>query len=154
MIGYMDRPLLGVWIAALAFGGIMVASASVALEGNYVIKHAFYVAAGIVGFGVMCVLPLKLFEKMHRLAWLAAVALCVAVLIPGIGIEANGSQRWIGVGGITIQPSEWVKLFVVIYLAGYLARFDSEIKDQPWVMVRPLLMIAVIAGLLLAGRAR
>ncbi|MDA1073942.1 MAG: putative lipid II flippase FtsW [Proteobacteria bacterium] len=149
MIASLDKPLLAAWVLALAFGAVMVSSSSVALPGDFLQKHAAYIVAAIASFSLMCVVPLIWWRTLYRFAWLVAIALCVLVLVPGIGIEANGSRRWIGVGSFTIQPSEWVKLFLVVYLAGYLARFDGQVKDRPWVMIRPLLMLGPIAGLLL-----
>ena len=57
--------------------------------------------------------------------------------------------RGIGLGGFSIQPAEVAKFLLLIYLAGYLARFNEQLSDDPMVLVRPMLMLGVVAALLL-----
>ena len=76
-------------------------------------------------------------------------ALLIAVLIPGIGREVNGSWRWIAVGPINVQPSELAKLFVVGYLAGYLVRRQEEVRESLWGFAKPFLVLLPMAFLLL-----
>ena len=73
------------------------------------------------------------------------------VLVPFIGKEVNGSRRWIDLGFFTIQVSETVKLFIIVYLAGYLVRRGHLVQTTFGGFARPLLLICVACGLLLLG---
>ncbi|MEZ5558803.1 MAG: putative lipid II flippase FtsW [Pseudomonadales bacterium] len=144
-----DRTLVLCWLLVLAFGTVMVASASVPIGHGQLLKHAVFLGVALVALaGVLCV-PLDWLRRAHRLAWLGAFALCALVLVPGVGVEVNGARRWIGFGAFSLQAAEAAKLLMPIYLAGYLARFHGQIADDPIVMVRPLLMLGLVALLLL-----
>jgi cell division protein FtsW len=73
----------------------------------------------------------------------------VGVLIPGIGHEVNGSARWLNLGIMKIQPSEIVKLTVVLYISGYLIRRQAEVQNQWSGFIKPLLILGLIVVLLL-----
>src|SRR4051794_6151977 len=78
-----------------------------------------------------------------------SIFLLVLVLVPGIGVNANGSSRWIGVGSFGIQPSEFAKLGVLLFTADLLSRRAAWIADTR-VTLRPVLVVfAVIAGLIM-----
>ncbi len=70
------------------------------------------------------------------------------MLIPGLGREVNGSRRWIGVGIFNIQPSELAKLFMVIFLAGFLVRRKDEVKQRLRGLLKPLVLAVLMAALL------
>ena len=80
---------------------------------------------------------------------LAAIALLVLVLLPGIGREVNGAKRWIGFGAFNIQPSEIAKVFVVLYLAGYLVRRQEEVRESWAGFFKPFVVLLPMAFLLL-----
>ena len=107
----------------------MVASASLATaageEGapfHYFVRHCAYAVAGIVAALVVASLPLGWWVRLAPWLLAAGAVLLVLVLIPGIGHEVNGSRRWLRLGSLTIQPSEPMKLGVILYLAAFLAR--------------------------------
>lgn len=145
----LDRVMLLAWLAILALGTVMVASASVAISDTLLWKHLVYLAVSLAGLVTVLCVPLAWWNQGHRLAWLAAVVLCVIVLVPGIGLEANGARRWIGLGGFSLQAAEVVKFLLLVYLAGYLARFHDVMADDPRALVRPLVMLGVLSALLL-----
>ncbi len=149
MMRRIDVPLIMLWLVILGFGTVMVASSAAAIGTGYLAKHSVFLTLGLLAFVCMLAVPLSWWQHGHRLAWLLAVVLCVVVLMPGIGAQVNGAQRWIGLGGFSIQPAEVAKFLLLVYLAGYLARFDAQLADEPMVLVRPLLMIGVVCGLLL-----
>ena len=66
--------------------------------------------------------PLRFWQQARALAVPAGVLLLVLVLIPGMGREVNGAQRWLSLGLANLQPSELMKLFAVLYAADYTAR--------------------------------
>jgi cell division protein FtsW len=149
MMRRIDYPLVMSWILILALGIVMVTSAGIAKNVDLLPRHGVYVILAMMTFALVLLIPLRWWQATHRLAWLAALVLCVLVLIPGIGIEVNGARRWISFGGFTVQPAEVAKFLLLIYLAGYLARFESQMADDPMTLLKPLAMVGVIAGLLL-----
>jgi cell division protein FtsW len=81
---------------------------------------------------------------------LAAIALLVLVLVPGLGLEVNGASRWLGTGQFRIQPSEIAKLAVLLFAADLLARRADKVHD--WrITLRPVVFVfAVVAVLIMA----
>src|SRR5690606_22650171 len=134
-----DQPLLWVAVALLAWGLVMVYSASIALPDNprfaayththFVLRHALSMAIGMVTALLAFQVPLKAWER--RAAWLFAVALLLMVvgLIPFIGMGVNGARRWIALGLMSFQPAELGKLAVQLYAASYMVR-KMEIKQN------------------------
>ena len=143
-----DRPLIVAWLLALGFGFVMVVSASVAMPRDYFSRHGIYLALALLCFLLVLAIPLRFWQRTHRLAWLAATALCALVLVPGFGQEINGARRWIDLGPFTLQPAEIAKLCMAIYLAGYLCRVDLAKNAGAALLLRPLLALAAVAGLL------
>ncbi len=145
----LDQVMLVSWVAIVALGTVMVASASVAISGTLLLKHGVYLIAALIGLAAMVCVPLDWWRRCHRLAWLASMVLCVLVLIPGVGLEANGARRWIGLGAFSLQAAEVCKFLMLVYMAGYLARFHGALKDDARVLLRPLGMLALLCALLL-----
>lgn len=145
----IDYPLVMTWLLILALGTVMVTSTAIAVDANLLPRQGVYLALALLAFAVVMLIPLSVWQATHHLAWLVAVILCTLVIIPGIGLEAKGAQRWIPLGGFTLQPAEVTKFLLLIYLAGYLARFDEVIGHDSLALVKPLGMVAVILGLLL-----
>jgi len=145
----VDWTLVLVWAAVLGLGVVMVASSAMAMSSMFVVRHVVYLLIGLMTCAMVFSVPLAWWEKFHRLAWLAAVVLCAVVLIPGVGLEVNGARRWIGLGSFSLQASEFAKFFLLLYLAGYLARFADTLGDSLGALMRPVGMMAVVAGLLL-----
>ena len=142
--------MLIVWTLLLAFSSVMVSSAVIALDGNYLSKHLFYVLLSLVAFVIAFALPPALWNRLYLLGWGASVIICVLVLLPGIGHEANGAQRWINLSGFTLQAAEVAKFGLCIYLAGYLARHGDKLKDDSGVLFLPLGMVTIVCVLLIA----
>lgn len=150
MILRIDYPLVMTWLLILALGSVMVTSVSVSTNADLLPRHGVYLLLALTTFVFVLFVPLRWWQAGHRLAWVLAVVLCVLVWLPGLGSEVKGAQRWISLGGFTLQPAELVKILLLVYLAGYLARFADQIADDPWTLLKPLLMVGVVAGLLLA----
>jgi cell division protein FtsW len=122
------------WLAAalLGLGVVMVYSASIAIaeaaiysggqSHYYLLRHVIALALVIVVAVVIVQVPMRSWQIAAPYLFMACVALLFVVLIPGVGREVNGSQRWLGYGGISFQPSELAKLFVVLYAADYTVR--------------------------------
>jgi len=152
-----DNTLFLLWLAALAVGVVMVTSASLnaANPAPFALatRHGVYVAAGMLSYGVAISLPLKFWFVLHRPLLVLSAGLLVLVLIPGIGLEANGATRWIGLGSFSVQAAEVAKFCMVVYLAGYISRCKGgpghELDGELSVLARPLVVLAVICSLIL-----
>jgi cell division protein FtsW len=155
-----DRPdalLLGVTALLLAIGLLMVTSASIALGDRqhgdalyFLERQVFAAALGLAAGWVMVKVPTRLWQSLG--SWLAgaALALLVLVLVPGLGHTANGSTRWLSVGGMNIvQVSEPARLMLLMYMADYAVRRNDELRAGIMGMVKPLLIVGAAAGLLL-----
>jgi len=149
MNGTLDRALIMSWLLILGLGTVMVASASVAISSTLLLKHGIYLAVSLTVFLGVLVTPLEWWRQGHRLALLVSILLCAVVLVPGIGVDVKGAQRWIGLGAFSIQPAEICKLLLLVYLAGYLQRFHDDISDRPLVLLRPLASLLLPSALLL-----
>lgn len=145
----IDQVMVLCWAAILALGTVMVASASVAISQTLLLKHGVFLVASLAALAFVMCIPLAWWRQGHRVAWLAAMVLCVLVLVPGIGLEANGARRWIGLGGFSLQAAEACKFLLLVYMAGYLERFHDGIRDDAQALLRPLAMLAMLAVLLL-----
>ncbi len=152
----MDLPLLVGGLALLALGLVMVTSASMEVAANsfgnplhYMHRQLVYVLIGLTALVVTLAVPVAMWEQFRFVLLFLGFALLIAVLIPGIGREVNGSWRWIAVGPINVQPSELAKLFSVVFLAGYLVHRQDEVKEG-WVgFIKPFMVLAPIAFLLI-----
>ena len=152
----LDFPLLAGCLALLGLGLVMIASASTEVAAvnvgsplYYMLRHLIYLVIGLATAAVVLLIPLQLWQRLSGLLLLAAFALLLLVLLPGIGREVNGSMRWIGFGAFNVQPSEIAKLFVVIYLAGYLVRRQAEVRESWAGFFKPFVVLLPMAGLLL-----
>jgi cell division protein FtsW len=123
------RLLLTATFCLLAGGAVMVYSASSArtlLQGQgdgtaYLVKYVAYGAVGLIAMHVLSKHGLAVVRRYSPLILLAAFGLLVAVLIPGVGLKINGARRWLGAGALTFQPSEVMKLALVLHTAAVLS---------------------------------
>ena len=143
-------------LCLLAFGAVMVYSASSAeslLNGSndpsMYLKR--YVLFGIVGLFVMHAASkhgLRVIKAITPLLLGASFFLTIAVMLPGVGVEVNGATRWLGAGPIQFQPSELLKLALVLYAAQLLAARPKSVRTIGG-LFKPLLIVVIIACALL-----
>lgn len=154
-----DEGLVWAAILLLGVGLVMVYSASIAIaEGSrgsghqstyFLARHALFVAIGIaVGVAAFQV-PLRLWQQAAPYLFLVGAGLLALVLVPGLGREVNGSQRWISLHFMTFQPSELMKLFAVLYAADYTARKAAHMASFRKGFLPMLVVMLVIGWLLL-----
>lgn len=143
-------------LALLGLGLVMVGSASLSIAERkldqpfYFLWHqAVYVGIGLALATAVLRTRLARWEKAAPLLLLAGMLLLVLVITPGIGKEINGSMRWLLLGPLSMQPSELVKLFSVVYLAAYLARRGEQMRSFVHGFLKPVSVMALIAVLLL-----
>ncbi|HXV11115.1 MAG TPA: putative lipid II flippase FtsW [Burkholderiales bacterium] len=154
-----DQALMWVTVLLLALGLVMVYSASIAIaeagraSGNqgsyYLVRQALFVAAGIVVAFAAFQVPLKSWQLAAPWLFLIGVALLALVLVPGIGREVNGSKRWLSLYFVNLQPSEFVKLFVVLYAADYTVRRAVHMDSLRRGFLPMLAVMLIVGGLLL-----
>ncbi|HEU0018896.1 MAG TPA: putative lipid II flippase FtsW [Thermoleophilaceae bacterium] len=142
-------------LCMLAIGAVMVYSASSAEsllgagDPSQYLKR--YVFLGLIGLGVMLVAArhgLELVRKLTPLLLAASFFLCIAVMLPGVGITVNGATSWIGGGPLVFQPSELLKISLVLYAAQVLATRPGAVDSFEGLM-KPLLLVVGVAFLLL-----
>ncbi len=156
---YFDYNLLFLIIFLLGFGLVMLYSVS-AYEAQSEFGSATYylshqvrnIIIGLIIMVVMTLIPYKFWGRLAvcRTVYAAAFLLCVLVVIRGTA--ANGSTRWLSIGGIQFQPSEAAKIAVIIYLAALLSRMPKQIKDFRTVLkvlirVAPLIVVIALSNL-------
>ena len=151
-----DVWLAGAALALTALGLIMVASASISIADRdfsdpffYFWRQASFLMFGLVlAWGALRV-NLQIWRRASPVLLVLGIATLGLILIPGVGREVNGSVRWIRFGPIGLQPSEPMKLFMILYLAGYLVRRSAEVRSLFSGFFKPILVLGIIAGLLL-----
>ncbi|PBP33675.1 putative lipid II flippase FtsW [Pseudomonas syringae] len=152
----LDFPMLVGCLALLGLGLVMITSASSEVaavqSGNtlyMMTRHLVYLLIGLGACGVTMMIPVATWQRLGWMMLLGAFGLLLLVLVPGIGREVNGSMRWIGFGAFNVQPSEIAKVFVVIFLAGYLIRQQQEVRESWMGFFKPFIVLLPMAGLLL-----
>ncbi len=151
-----DMWLLSSTIVLLATGVIMVYSASVAYaeremnnSAYFLVRHASYTMLGLVLMAFTMRTRVRWWEKAGPTLLLLGLVGLAVVLLPGIGAHVNGSSRWLRLGIFNVQPSEFMKLFTVVYVAGYLVRKQEALRNFTQGIVMVSLVVAVIGALLL-----
>ena len=155
-----DQALLWVVVALLAWGLVMVYSASIAMPDNprfgkispthFLVRHVFALIMGFVAALLTFQIPMLVWERYARALFLLSLLLLVAVLVPHVGTVVNGARRWLSLGVMNFQPSELAKFAVLIYAADYMCR-KMEVKERFFRAVLPMgAAVALVGGLLLA----
>jgi len=86
---------------------------------------------------------------MGGLLYLFGLFLLLLVLLPGLGREVNGATRWIPIGPFSLQSSEFMKLFLVVYIAGYLVRRQLEVTHTVWGFIKPMILLVLASTLIM-----
>jgi len=143
--------------ALIAVGVVAISSASISLsevkfgnEWHHAIRHLSYLAIGVTLGFVAYLLPLNVWRQTSPWLLMLAFALLVLVLVPGVGRVVNGSQRWIPLAGFTLQPSEFAKFALVLWLSGYMVRHGEELRTVLRGLLKPILVLMLSALLLLS----
>ena len=151
-----DPALLGLSLTLILVGLVAISSASIEYAeinynstGFHALRHLIYMAAAGVAALVVYRIPLEFWEETGWVWLFVALALLILVLIPGIGREVNGSQRWLPLGPFTLQPSEFAKLAMIIYLAGYMVRREHEVRNEWQGFLKPMAVLFAATLLLM-----
>ena len=152
IISKLDKPLLIVTIIFFIFGLIMILSAS-SMESymryNYSPYHYFFrqfifLGVGLIAFLFMIIFPTKNYKKLDKVL-LGIIILSLVGLI-FYGHVANQAVSWYKIGPFAIQPSEFAKIVIIIYLAVYYSKNKDKLDNQ-WNIIKPMIFIIIIAVL-------
>lgn len=149
-----------VWTALLllTLGLVMVYSASIATAESarftggqaswYLARHAAFLAASVVAAAIAFQIPMRAWQRAAPWLFVAGVVLLALVLVPGIGREVNGARRWLPLGFVNLQPSELMKVAVVLYAADYTVR-KHALMHSFRAGLAPMLGVMLVVGWLL-----
>ncbi len=154
-----DSALAWSAVALLALGLVMVYSSSIAIaEGSrmtgqqpmyYLMRHGVFLALSLFMATIAFQLPLRAWQKAAPFLFLFGAGLLVLVLVPGVGREVNGSQRWLSLFVFNLQPSELMKLFAVLYAADYTVRKSAHMHSLTKGFLPLFVVMLLVGGLLL-----
>ena len=154
----IDLALLWSTLILLVIGMVMVYSASMATAeaargtGNqaayYLVRHAVFLTIGLLAAAIVFQVPMSTWQQWSPWLFVGGCLLLAMVLIPGIGREVNGAQRWLPLGIVNLQPSELMKLFAVLYAADYTVRKMPHMHDLKKAFL-PMAGAMVAVGVLL-----
>lgn len=163
--GGVDKIMLAIILLLLALGAVMVYSASYPTaqhEGNgslfYLKKHLMFMALGGAAMVITTFLPYRIYKSWRAFAiYGVSVVLLLAVL--AIGTSEGAAKRWIYIGSFSIQPSEIMKVALVIILAWYIDRYNEKIKARngfketfKYNTLFPFVYVGIACGLVMAER--
>jgi len=140
----------------LLLGLVMMTSASISIADKQLQEPLYFlnrqlvgVSFGVLGAVIMMSIPTAVWEKLAMPLLLLGFLLLVAVLIPGLGHEVNGSRRWLRAGIMNFQASELARVLLLVYLCSYVVRRQGELKEELKGFLKPLGVLMGAAALLL-----
>jgi len=147
-----DKSLLSAIIALIIFGWIMSFSASLAYfeSYSYFFKQTLFILMGLSAGLVILNTPISVLQKYSIPLFILSLVLLVIVFFPEpIGHKVKGSSRWINFVYFKFQPSELMKLSMVLFMAGFLIRIEKDLRN-PWMaFMKTLFIIGIVDVLLL-----
>ncbi|MBX7145276.1 MAG: putative lipid II flippase FtsW [Oligoflexia bacterium] len=153
---FVDAGLVMTVLILVGFSIIMVYSTTaIVAQERYGDAYYFVKRQGIAaGLGLCLMLLLSRCSVEWLRRWspfmlFACLGLLLITLIPGVGHRAGGAQRWINLGLMRFQPAEAVKVFFIVFIAGYWSRHETKIPEFVPGVVKPFMLVALVAGLLL-----
>lgn len=143
-------------VLLMGLGLVMVASSSIAIADrrfddplHYFWAQSIAIALGLGAVTICLHIPLRVWQVLGVPLITVGILLLLLLLVPGLGKEINGSIRWFVIGSNLVQVSEFIKFFVIVYLAGYMVRHSQDVRNNFRGFIRPILLLTVIAVLLL-----
>ncbi|MDO8507770.1 MAG: putative lipid II flippase FtsW [bacterium] len=150
-----DFGLFIVIILLVVFGVIFLSSASSVIsfheygDSRYMfLKQVVGIIIGFVAMGIFYKVDVKYWKKIAFPMLIISIITLIAVFIPGLGVEHGGARRWIDIGPIQIQPSEFLKFSIIIYLASLFEKKGVEVRDTYGGLI-PFLVLVGFMGLLI-----
>ena len=153
-----DQPLVWVVVLLMLFGLVMVYSASIALpdspkysnytNGHFLVRQAIFIAVSLLAGLVTFRIPIATWQRWAPYLFVVTLILLAMVLVPGLGRGVNGAKRWLSFRVFNLQPSELMKLFIVLYAANYTVR-KQEVMHKLTKGFLPMTAAVGLVGLLL-----
>ncbi|WP_339936219.1 putative lipid II flippase FtsW [Undibacterium luofuense] len=153
-----DEPLVWVTLILMLFGMVMVYSASIALPDSpkyanyknthFLVRQGLFVLLSVIGAAFAFRVRIETWQKLAPYLFVVTLVLLVLVLVPYVGKGVNGAKRWISLKVINLQPSELMKLFMVLYAADYTVRKQQYMHKLTKGFL-PMLAAVGLVGLLL-----
>lgn len=149
------------WLAAsilglLAIGIVMVYSAGSVLAFHdygdsfyFVKRQLLFAVLGLIAMFMMMNVDYRLLRKYAKIGLVLCFILLVIVLIPGIGVVRGGARSWLGISSFGIQPSEFMKLGMILFLSYWLSKEDYKITNFTKGLLPPLGVIGLAFGLIM-----
>lgn len=151
----VDQGMLAAILSLSMIGIVIVASSSVVLAEHYTGDSLYFLKRHLVNVGFACTAaligwftPLHVWEKLSRSMLLISIALLIAVLIPGIGAEVKGAQRWINLGVMNLQVTEVARVAMMVYFAGFVVRHAHRVSNTLSGLLAPCVALAICGGLI------
>ena len=152
----IDLIFLSLFLFLTFFGLLAVATASVEFSDsvtgepqNFTKKQFAHLLVGFFLFISLLSIPLKFWESFDRFFLGVGIVLLIMVFLPGIGLEVNGSHRWLRIGSIGFQPSELMKFLTIIYVAGYCVRRLKDLQSHWFAFFKPSVLVVIVVSLIL-----
>lgn len=155
-VGRPDRGILGATAVLLVLGLNMVYSASYVVAHNspglasdtyFLVRQGVFAAIGLAGLGLTQAVDYRRWRRASVPFMVAAVALLITILVSRLGHAAYGAQRWLQIGPLALQPAEFAKLALILYLADWLSRRQDRVDDARQVAVPFALTVGTVFGL-------
>ena len=151
----LDPIVIGTTLTLIVIGAVMVGSASVSVATeesgeplHYLWNHLLALGIGTAALVVALRMPIEWWNRLSSFVMIAAIALLIFVLLPGVSERVKGARRWIEFGPLTLQASELARLLIVMYLASYCVRQHDALRSDFGGFARPMALI-VLCGVLL-----
>lgn len=153
LTGSIDIPFLGLTIALLTIGLIMLFSASYPYayyykdsSYYYFIRQILFAVAGLVAMLLMSKINYKILKAIYKPVFIVTIALLVIVLFHHTNVQ--NFKRWIPLGPVTIQPSDLAKFTIILTLAVYISKYHKKMKTMKYGILIPIGIIAIFCGLI------
>ena len=154
LLSKLDKPLLVVTFIFFIFGLIMILSAS-SMESymrynyspyHYFLRHAIFLVLGFILFCFIIIFPTKNYKNLD--IFIIGVIILALIGLPFLGHNAKNAVSWYKIGPITIQPSEFAKVALIIYLSSYYEKNKDRLDNQ-WNIIKPIIVAFIIIGLVI-----
>ncbi|MDO8575589.1 MAG: putative peptidoglycan glycosyltransferase FtsW [bacterium] len=154
----VDKPFLFTVLLLTGVGFLMFYSAALSLtiketgSSSVVLMQTLGLIAGLIGLFICSKIPYTFWRKYSLIVFVTAIVINLLIFIPSLGLEHGGARRWIHIGSITIQPSEFLKIGYIIYLASWLNKYRDKINSLKSGVIPFIVISSVVAVLMLIQR--
>lgn len=155
-LAFYDKWFVAAVLCLILVGLMMVASSSVMMATKnyhqpfyFLIRQAVYLSLGMILALLVMRMDTRVWHQYSFRLLLICLFMLILVLIPGIGKMVNGSRRWLALGPLGVQVSELAKLLMIVYISSYLVRETQRSTQQILGFIKPMVVLAVVACLLL-----